>query len=120
MKQILLTLVPYAVLLKMIYDMPNEYPFDEDKIDMEGVDPDILELTPKELNFRANFDCPNESVLKRRSIVGDKMEALGLSVKDTTKDVSMRNLPESSRLSFVIRKEANIDAGTNEGEAIVP
>lgn len=103
LKQTLLTVVPYVVLLKLIYDVPNEYEYDEEKIDREGIDVEVLELTPNELNFRVSFDSRNESVLRRRSAISTKMEALGLSTSVTKK--SLRDLPESSRLSFVIRKE---------------
>ena len=100
--------------------MPNEYPFDEDKIDREGVNPEVLELTMKELAFRSHFDEPNESILKRRSIVGEKMEALGLSppTEDTKQLSSLRNLPESSRLSFVIRKGTDTNEADNEAKFI--
>lgn len=108
MKQIVLAMIPFVVMLKVIYDIPNEYPFDTDKIDREGVDPEILELTQKELNFRLSFDEPNASILKRRSIVSAKMDALGMTSpsKDKKKDGPVPNLPNSSRLSLVIRKEA--------------
>lgn len=36
-KQILLSILPYAALLKIIWDMPNEYPFNEEKIDSSGM-----------------------------------------------------------------------------------
>ena len=119
LKQTLLTVVPYVVLLKLIYDVPNEYEYDEEKIDREGIDPEVLELTPNELNFRASFDSRNDSVLRRRSTISTKMEALGLSTSVTKK--SLRDLPESSRLSFVIRKEkeeSNVVGPNDELEGV--
>lgn len=99
--------------------MPDKYPFDEDKIDIEGVNPEVLELTQQELAFRSHFDEPNENILKRRNIVGEKMEALGLHPPtEDNKRASLRNLPESSRLSFVIRKGA--DANEADNKANVP
>ena len=119
LKQTLLTVVPYVVLLKLIYDVPNEYEYDEEKIDREGIDPEVLELTPNELNFRASFDSRNDSILRRRSTISTKMEALGLST--SVAKTSLRDLPESSRLSFVIRKEkeaSNVVGPSDELEGI--
>eukprot|EP00578_Thalassiosira_sp_NH16_P011569 CAMPEP_0181121150 /NCGR_PEP_ID=MMETSP1071-20121207/24574_1 /TAXON_ID=35127 /ORGANISM="Thalassiosira sp., Strain NH16" /LENGTH=730 /DNA_ID=CAMNT_0023205929 /DNA_START=48 /DNA_END=2240 /DNA_ORIENTATION=- len=104
-KQILITIIPYIALLKIIWDMPNEYPFDEEKVDKDGINAELLELTPIEMNFRSNFDAPNESILRRRSTVSIKMEALGLSSRKVVHEDAIDLVPNESRLSFIIRKE---------------
>ena len=105
-KQVIIAIIPYLYLFKAIWDMPNEYPFDERQIDREGVDPELLELTTKEMNFRAHFDAPNESILRRRSSVSAKMEAMGISCSSkVTKEDPIDNIPEESRLSCIIRIE---------------
>lgn len=106
MKQICFTLIPYTILLKAIWDMPNDYPHDDEQIDREGLNPELLELTTKEMNFRSHFDAPNESILRRRSSVSVNMEALGLSHSiSVAKDSYTDRIPEESRLSCIIRKE---------------
>ena len=111
-KQILLAVVPYAALLKIIWDMPDEYPFNDKKIDTEGMvrhydrslviylcascsstrqltlsfkDPNLLELTAQEMNFRSSFDAPNESIARRRSTLTLKLEAMGISTSQLNK-----------------------------------
>lgn len=107
MKQILLTVIPYVVLIKLIYDIPNDYAFDEDTIDRVGIDPELLELAPTEINFRNSFDTPNESILRRRNTISSKMEALGISAKSVAESEKSTgiNIPENMRLSFIIKDD---------------
>ena len=139
-KQILLAVVPYAALLKIIWDMPDEYPFNDKKIDAEGMvrhydrslviylcascsstrqltlsfkDPNLLELTAQEMNFRSSFDAPNESIARRRSTLTLRMEAMGISTSQL--DISakalgvehaLKSIPKEQRLSTIIMREA--------------
>ena len=48
-KQILLALLPYLALLKIIWDMPNVYPFNEEKIDVDGMVRHLIEVLFKYL-----------------------------------------------------------------------
>ena len=102
-KQVLLCIVPYVMVAKVLWDMPNTYPFDEKEIDKDGVEPETLELTNKELNFRQSFDAPNESILHRRSVVSMKMQELGIHLP-LEKDEETA-IPTDLRLSSVILKE---------------
>ena len=102
-KQILFCIVPYVMICSVLWDMPKEYPFDEKEIDKEGVEPETLEMTPKELNFRQSFDAPNDSILHRRSIVSMKMQELG--IRSSLQKDEETAIPKDLRLSSVILKE---------------
>jgi hypothetical protein len=97
-KQILLSTVPYLMTFYVLWNMPSVFPFNEKKIDTEGIDPDIIEMTPEEMNVRPGFDVANESIKSRRSLVGAKMEELGISLK---KELQARP-PMEKRLSSVV------------------
>ena len=143
-KQILLAVVPYAALLKIIWDMPDGYPFNDKKIDTEGMvrhydrslviylcascsstrqltlsfkDPNLLELTAQEMNFRSSFDAPNESIARRRSTLTLRMEAMGISTSQLNKSAkalgveharehALKSIPKEQRLSTIIMREA--------------
>ncbi|EJK71773.1 hypothetical protein THAOC_06754 [Thalassiosira oceanica] len=111
-KQILLSILPYAALLKIIWDMPNEYPFNEEKIDSSGMDPALLELTAQEMNFRSSYDAPNESIARRRSTLSSKLEAIGISksqldnAKTLREEHALEYIPKEQRLSSIIKQEA--------------
>ena len=102
-KQVLLCIVPYVMVAKVLWDMPNTYPFDEKEIDKDGIEPETLAMTTKELNFRQSFDAPNESILHRRSVVSMKMQELGIHLP-LEKDEETA-IPTDLRLSSVILKE---------------
>jgi hypothetical protein len=74
----LLSAIPYVFLLGAVYKMPTEYPFNENKIEKEGVDPDLVELTPHEMGRRMSYDSRNDLVYKRRSTIKTSLVAFGL------------------------------------------
>ena len=113
-KQMLLCIIPYAMICSVLWDMPQEYPFDEKDIDKEGVEPETLEMTPKELNFRRSFDAPNESILHRRSIVSMKMQELG--IRSSLQKDEETAIPKDKRLSTIILKEQIQAMGIEESE----
>ena len=109
LKQIVISVIPYLLVFKIIYEMPTEYPFDDKKIDKEGIDPNLIEMTAKEMNFRGSFDGINQSIAKRRSTVASKMEALGLNPQDQPlKNSITEDLPQSSRLSVLIKEKIDL------------
>jgi len=108
LKQILISVIPYLLVLKIVYEMPTEYPFDDKKIDKEGIDPNLIEMTAKEMNFRRSFDGINQSIAKRRSTVASKMETLGLNPREPLKNSITEDLPQSSRLSVVIKEKIDL------------
>jgi hypothetical protein len=58
---------------------------DENKIEKEGVDPDIVELTPQSYGM-SYYDSRNEIVSKRRSTIKTSLTALRLNLGDLDDD----------------------------------
>jgi hypothetical protein len=79
-KTMLLCAIPYVLLFGAISTVPSEFPIDEDKIAKDGIDPDIVELTPKEFGRRTSYDASNELIHRRRSTISAQMKELGLSL----------------------------------------
>ena len=80
-KAILLCTVPYFLLFGAIDMVPSEFPIDEDAIASGGIDPDIVQLTPKEIGRRYSYDERNEFVHRRRSTISAEMKELRLGIK---------------------------------------
>ena len=114
-KQILTTIVPYGITLWILWKAPNVYPSDDDRrIDTEGIDPEIIELTAEEMNKRETYDTPIDSARRRRMLISAKMEELGLS---RTKDEG-----EGLRLSCILKEkdiENNDEEEKKDGESDV-
>lgn len=79
-KQILLCIIPYAILLVTVWRTPSEFPSDEREIQKEGVDLDVIEMTPQEMNRRSMYDESNELFRRRRSTIKSQMQEMGLPV----------------------------------------
>lgn len=77
-KIILMCILPYGVMLLGLFYTPSKFPADEGKIEKEGVDPNVVELTQKELGRRVSYDEPNELAFKRRSTIRETMLDLGI------------------------------------------
>ena len=75
----MLCIVPTLLLLVAIYKMPDEFPIDELKIEKEGIDPDLVEMTKEELGRRTVYDEQNELIHRRRSSISQEMHKLGLT-----------------------------------------
>ena len=75
-------------------------------------DPDLLELTATEMNFRSTFDAPNESIVKRRSTLALKLEDMGISKSQLASskalgmEHALESIPKEQRLSTIIKQEA--------------
>ncbi len=81
MKAILLCIIPYAMNLIVVLRMPNDYPAaDPSKIETEGFDPDLVELSFPEMGQRTSYDAPNVSVTRRRSSIRSSMKSMGLAL----------------------------------------
>lgn len=81
MKITLLCIIPYSMVFITILRTPAVFPVDEKKIEKDGIDPDVVELTPKEMGRRVSYDERNDLVYRRRSTIRTKMSELGLSVQ---------------------------------------
>ena len=78
-KCILLCIVPTVLLLAAIEKMPDEFPIDEKKIEQEGINPDLVEMTREELGRRTSYDERNILIHRRRSTISQEMDKLGLT-----------------------------------------
>jgi hypothetical protein len=82
-KIILIAFVPFIFLLVAIYKSPDDtFEVDEKKIVTEGIDPALVELTPKEMGRRSSYDEQNVLAIRRRSSISQVMEEMGLRSKD--------------------------------------
>ena len=79
-KIILMCILPYGVMLLGLWYTPSEFPADAEKIEKDGVDPNTVELTQKELGRRVSYDEPNELAFKRRSTIRETMLDLGIKL----------------------------------------
>lgn len=118
-KQILLTIIPYSMAFYVVWNMPNVYPFNEKKVDTEGINPDVIEMTAEELNVRPGFDVANESIKSRRSLVSSKMEEMGISLKKELEEEDTQARPpmEKRLSSVVLGKIFETSNDEEEGEA---
>jgi hypothetical protein len=78
--------IPYIFLLVGIYKSPDVFPVNEKRIETEGIDPDLVELTPKEMGRRSSYDERNVLVHRRRSSIAEAMEELGLKSRYMEED----------------------------------
>ena len=84
-KSLMMCLLTTLLLLGAIMRMPNDFPINETKIEKEGIDPDIVEMTMEEMNTRTSYDSRNDLIHQRRSSIAQTMEELGfVDVKSET------------------------------------
>lgn len=102
-KIILLSAVPFVFLLIAIYKIPTDFPLeDEVKIQKEGVDVDLVHLTPKELGRRSSYDEQNVLIHQRRSSIAVTMEEMGIRQPSTTTEEEEEAAPSDKRLSNLV------------------
>jgi hypothetical protein len=97
-KILLLSVLPTIYLLVSVYQSPSVFPIDRKKIETEGVDPDLVELTPKEMGRRSSYDEKNVLIHRRRSTISQTMEELGM------KSGQMEEVPTSQELNMVHKR----------------
>ena len=109
-KSIMMCIVPTVLLLVAIYKIPNEFPVDKKKIETEGYDPDLVELTKKEMmGKRESYDSTNELVRRRRSSISNSMRQLGLSSHHLASDKTEESTPFQQHLSSMVLKRYHED-----------
>jgi len=94
-KILVLFAVPTLMLLVAILQMPNEFPTHKREIAANGIDPNLVELTPNEMGRRETYDEPNILIHARRSSIQAQMKAMGFvdvvasspSISDTSSDL---------------------------------
>lgn len=101
----LITVVPYVLLLVALYEVPNDFPM-EDEANMlkSGVDVDLVSLTPKEMGRRSSYDESNVLVHRRRSTISTTMDELGIGGKEENQaEAALQSQdPNEKRLSNLV------------------
>ena len=125
-KMIILAIIPFLLVTITILRMPNSFPMDEKKIAKEGIEPELVEMTRKEIGFRLSYDAKNDLVARRRSAIKQEMDALGISTEKLPLAVeSDASDPEkSNRLSLLVSGKASApmppidEENSSDGEEI--
>jgi hypothetical protein len=128
-KLTLLCIVPTFLLLAGIYKMPNQFPIDEKKIEKDGIEPDLVEMTREEMGCRTSQDEQNILIHRRRSTISETMEELGLKrseLMEAPSTLSQRRLSALAMKSFrtleiseeldEVKEESEIDKVKKEDE----
>ena len=85
-KMIYLNIIPFVILLVAVKNMPTSFPIDEEKIQNEGINPALVELTSHEKGMRQSYDGTNILVEQRRSSITELLSSLnqGVDNEDTS------------------------------------
>ena len=79
--------------------MPDDFPADEKKIETEGIDVNVVELTRDEMLKRTSYDERNTLIQRRRSSISQTMDELGLSKKH--EDIEFTPTPSQRKLAML-------------------
>uniref|UniRef100_A0A7S2XU93 Uncharacterized protein n=2 Tax=Attheya septentrionalis TaxID=420275 RepID=A0A7S2XU93_9STRA len=101
-KAILFSLLLTITLIGAVVSIPNEFPIDRKKIEVEGIDPNTVPLTNEELGHRASYDGVNLGIRNRRSSIANTMKSRGMSL---VKPDPYANLPAMRNLSNMISSD---------------
>jgi len=104
LKIIVLSIIPYLLIVGLLFKMPSSFPTDEAKIQQDGVNPEMVELTMGEMNRRTSYDERNVAAYKRRSTIRTSMVELGLAPAPQTKDEFVPD-EKHRRLSALVKGE---------------
>jgi hypothetical protein len=107
---IIKSIIPFVILMVAVKNMPNTFAIDADKIEKEGIDVDLVELTLREKNRRTSYDERNTLLYRRRSTISKTMEDVKLAA-DLAKVQEDEKVRDSRR-----RMSALVMAKTFEGE----
>ncbi|KAL7547566.1 hypothetical protein ACHAWF_010859 [Thalassiosira exigua] len=116
-KILIISLLPCLLLLDAIWKTPNHFPVDEKRIEQEGIDPDLVELTLYEKGRRTSYDEQNLLVCSRRSMISTSMKNLGLDKlpsEDLESTASRRRL---SALVLAASAQHQLEDLAEEGES---
>lgn len=121
-KIILMCIVPTVGLLGAIYFYPDDFPMkDEEVIEKEGIDPNLVELTPEEMGRRSMYDEQNELIHRRRSSISATMEELGIAIaaNDDKPGAMTRRASTPSQMKLVSLVSGRNMETFAEGDALV-
>jgi len=119
-KMIIMSIFPFLLVTITVLRMPDAFPMDEKKIAKEGCDPDVVEMTPKEMGLRSSYDANNDLVARRRSTIKVQMDALGMSPEEPTE--KQHSAPDASdarnRLSLLVVGKGEVMAPIDEEDGV--
>ncbi len=98
-KAIMMSFVATLLLLIAIMRMPDDFPIDEVKIELEGIDPNLVEMTFEEMNKRFSYDSKNEMISRRRSSITQTMQELGML--DKPESIEFEPTPSQRKLALL-------------------
>mmetsp|Transcript_11220 Transcript_11220/g.24297 ORF Transcript_11220/g.24297 Transcript_11220/m.24297 type:complete len:771 (-) Transcript_11220:263-2575(-) len=101
-KILMLSIVPCTLLLIAIWNMPNAFVVDEKKIAKEGIDPDLVELTPQEMGKRDSYDEQNILVSRRRLSISASMKSLGITQEEIKRAEDSAMVESRRQLSALV------------------
>eukprot|EP00978_Attheya_sp_CCMP212_P006957 scaffold16242_cov55-Attheya_sp.AAC.4 len=110
-KIIIFSLLLTITLLGAVASIPNEFPIDRKKIEMEGIDPNMVPLTNEELGRRSSYDEVNLGIRNRRSSIANNMRSRGLSLvkPDPYADLPAKRNLSNMVSSDLVEKLANLE-----------
>ena len=112
-KMIYMNILPFVILVIAVKNMPTSFPvIDEEKIQKEGIDPDLVELTLHEKGTRQSYDGTNVLVEQRRSSITELLSSLE-SDKVVDNEDSLERAKSRRKLSALLHPldESESDKG---------
>lgn len=85
-----------------IKNMPDTFAVDAKKIEEEGIDPDLVELTLNEKNKRTSYDERNILVHRRRSTISKTMEEIQLAIAQAKVEEDDKVTENRRRMSALV------------------
>jgi hypothetical protein len=103
---IIKSIIPFVILMVAIKNMPNTFTIDTDKIEKDGIDVDLVELTLRKKNRRTSYDERNTLLYRRRSTISKTMEDVKIA-DDLAKVQADEKVRESrQRMSALVMAKA--------------
>ena len=96
------SILPFSILMIAIYNMPDVFAVDAKKIEEEGIDPDLVELTLQEKNRRTSYDERNMLVYRRRSTISKAMEDIQLAAAQAQVEEDAKVTENRRRMSALV------------------
>jgi len=117
-KMIYMNILPFVILVVAVKNMPTSFPvINEEKIQKEGIDPDLVELTLHEKGMRQSYDGTNVLVEQRRSSITELLSSLE-SDKVVDNEDSLERAKSRRKLSALLHPldESESDRGITDSD----
>ena len=104
---IYLSLLPFAIFVVAIKNMPSSFPIVSDKeVQKDGIDPNLIELTLREKGVRESYDGPNQLIQSRRHSITETMKEMCIVSMDKGDD-KVEHAPERLASQRVLNELLN-------------